>query len=108
MRKWDCTQSNADLASVRSNRIIGYVHVPLPDKPTLLDAVYLERYKELCYEGQRYFDLRRRSLPIVRDVSDIGGISTSQTLLSTDGHYLLPIPAQEVLANPNIGQNPGF
>lgn len=101
-------QSNADLASVRTNRITGYVHVALPDKPTLIAAIYTERYKELCYEGQRYFDLRRRSMPIVRDVSDIAGITTSQTLLPTDGHYLLPIPAQEILANPNIAQNPGF
>ena len=101
-------QSNADLASVRTNRITGYVHTALPDKPTLIDAIYTERYKELCYEGQRYFDLRRRSMPIVRDVSDIGGIISSQTLLPTDAHYLLPIPAQEILANPNIVQNPGF
>jgi hypothetical protein len=102
------TQSNADLASVRTNRITGYVHTALPDEPTLIDAIYTERYKELCYEGQRYFDLRRRSMPIVRDVSDIAGISSSQTLLPTDGHYLLPIPAQEVQANPNITQNPGY
>ena len=101
-------QSNADLASVRTNRITGYVHAALPDKPTLIAAIYTERYKELCYEGQRYFDLRRRSMPITRDISDIGGITSSQTLLSTDGHYLLPIPAQEILANPNIIQNPGF
>jgi len=101
-------QSNADLASVRTNRITGYVHAALPDKATLIDAIYTERYKELCYEGQRYFDLRRRSLPVVRDVADIAGIATSQTLLPTDGHYLLPIPAQEILANPNIAQNPGF
>jgi starch-binding outer membrane protein, SusD/RagB family len=100
--------ANADLELLRINRITGYVHVPLPDKPSLIDAILLERYKELCYEGQRYFDLRRRSLPINRDVSDIGGIATSQLLPISDLHYILPIPNQEKLANPNIVQNPGY
>jgi hypothetical protein len=101
-------EANADLALLRTNRITGYVHVPIADKATLIDAILLERYKELCYEGQRYFDLRRRSLPITRDVSDIGGIATSQILPITDFHYILPIPNQEKLANPNIQQNPGY
>ncbi|MFN0082133.1 MAG: RagB/SusD family nutrient uptake outer membrane protein [Ferruginibacter sp.] len=102
------TASNADLSLLRSNRITGYVHVPLATKTELIDAIILERYRELCYEGQRYFDLKRRSLPIVRDVSDIGGIASSQTLPVSDFHYILPIPFQEVQANPNIGQNVGY
>lgn len=100
--------SNADLSLLRTNRITGYVHVPIAAKAALVDEILLERYKELCYEGQRYFDLRRRSLPIVRDVSDIGGIPTSQTLPVTDFHYILPIPNQERQANPNIVQNTGY
>ena len=102
------TASNADLSLLRSNRITGYIHVPLASKAELIDAILLERYKELCYEGQRYSDLRRRSLPIVRDISDIGGITSSQTLPTTDFHYILPIPFQEVQANPTIGQNVGY
>ncbi len=100
--------ANADLNTIRVNRITGYVHVPIALKADIIDAIYLERYKELCFEGQRYFDLRRRSLPIVRDVSDIGGIPTSQTLPPTDFHYILPIPNQERQANPNIEQNTGY
>ena len=100
--------SNADLSLLRTNRITGYVHVPIATKAALIDEILLERYKELCYEGQRYFDLKRRSLPIVRDVSDIGGIPTSQTLPPTDFHYILPIPNQERQANPNIVQNTGY
>ena len=100
--------SNADLSLLRTNRIAGYIHVPIGTKTALIDEILLERYKELCYEGQRYFDLKRRSLPIVRDVSDIGGIPTSQTLPATDFHYILPIPNQERQANPNIVQNTGY
>lgn len=100
--------SDADLSLLRTNRITGYVHTAIANKAALIDAIMLERYKELCYEGQRYFDLRRRSLPITRDVSDIGGIASSQTLPISDYHYILPIPFQELQANPNVGQNVGY
>jgi starch-binding outer membrane protein, SusD/RagB family len=100
--------SDADLSLLRTNRITGYIHTAINNKTALIDAIMLERYKELCYEGQRYFDLRRRSLPIIRDVSDIGGITSSQTLPISDYHYILPIPFQELQANPNIGQNVGY
>lgn len=102
------TESNADLALLRTNRIPGYVHIAIATKAALIDAIYLERYKELCYEGQRYYDLKRRSIPITRDVSDIGGVPTSQMLPVSDLHYLLPIPNAEILANNNIKQNAGF
>ena len=67
-----------------------------------------ERYKELCYEGHRYFDLRRRSLPIARDLSDVANNTAIQTLNASSPKYLLPVPQQEVFANPNCQQNPGY
>lgn len=100
--------ANADLSLLRTNRIAAYVHTNITSIAAMVTAILQERYKELCYEGQRYFDLRRRSLPIVRDASDIGGITTSQTLPPTDNKYILPIPQQEKLANPNIEQNIGY
>lgn len=102
------TPANSDLSSLRSNRITGYTHVAIADKATLITAILQERYKELCYEGQRYFDLKRRSLPIVRDIADVANNIAIQTLTPTDSKYLLPIPQQEKFANPNIQQNPGY
>jgi starch-binding outer membrane protein, SusD/RagB family len=102
------TPANNDLSAIRTARIPGYVHVAINDKALLLAAIMEERYKELCYEGHRYFDLRRRSLPINRDLADAGGNTASQNLLTTDSKYLLPIPQQEIFANPNCGQNPGY
>ncbi len=93
---------------LRSNRITGYVHIPIATKAILIDEILLERYKELCYEGQRYFDLKRRRLPVNRDLSDIGGIASSQNLLPTDFRYILPIPNQELQANPSMIQNTGY
>jgi starch-binding outer membrane protein, SusD/RagB family len=100
--------ANTDLSNLRTNRITGYTHTNIPLQADLITEIYLERYKELCYEGQRYFDLRRRSLPINRDLSDIGGILTSQNLTPTEFRYILPIPIQELQANPSIVQNAGY
>ena len=102
------TLSNNDLSLLRTNRIAGYVHVAIANKQGLIDAILVERYKELPYEGNRYYDLKRRGLPIVRDVADAGGITTSVTLNPSDLNYILPIPQQEILANPNIVQNRGY
>jgi len=102
------TLSNNDLSLLRTARISAYTHTAISDKATLVTAILEERYKELCYEGQRYFDLRRKSLAINRDINDAGGLTAAQTLLPTNSKYILPIPQQETFANPNIGQNPGY
>ena len=102
------TLGNTDLSLLRTNRITGYVHVPIATKQGLIDEILLERYKELPYEGHRYYDLKRRGLAIVRDVTDAGGITTSVILNPSDLNYILPIPNQEILANPNIVQNKGY
>jgi hypothetical protein len=102
------TKANEDLASLRASRIANYSHTNIADKAVLIDQVLLERYRELACEGQRYHDLRRRGLPIQRDILDVAGNVAIQALLPTDPRYLLPIPQQEVFANPNVGQNPGY
>ena len=102
------TPANTDLSSLRTARITGYTHTAITDKAALTDAIINERYKELCYEGQRYFDLKRRSLPIVRDLADVSGNTAIQTLPPTNPKYILPIPQQERFANPNARQNLGY
>lgn len=102
------TQANNDLSALRTARITGYKHTAITDKAALIDAVLLERYKELCYEGQRYFDLKRRSLPIARDLADVAGMTAVQTMQPSNPKYILPIPQQEKFANPNVQQNPGY
>jgi hypothetical protein len=100
--------ANTDLATLRTARITGYTHVALADKAGLIAAIITERYKELCFEGQRYYDLKRRRLPIERDLSDVAGNAAIQILQPTDAKYILPIPQQEFFANPNVGQNAGY
>ena len=102
------TAANADLAALRAARITGYAHTAIADKAAMISALLTERYKELCYEGQRYYDLKRRTLPIVRDLADVAGRAEIQTLQPSSPKYILPIPQQELFANPNYGQNPGY
>ena len=102
------TEANADLAQLRAARITAYAHTDIPVKEDLITAIIQERYKELCFEGQRYYDLRRRGLPIARDLSDVVNNTVIQNLPASNVKFLLPIPQQEVLANPNMQQNPGY
>jgi starch-binding outer membrane protein, SusD/RagB family len=98
----------ADLDALRAQRIAGYTPQNFADKETLINEILLERYRELAFEGHRYFDLKRRNLPIERLLADVQNNNALRTLAATDPRYLLPIPQQEIFANPNIQQNPGY
>jgi len=73
-----------------------------------LDFILDERGRELLYEGQRRTDLIRFG----RFVSGNylwawkGGIVGGRALL--EGRDLYPIPANQIAANPNMMQNPGY
>jgi hypothetical protein len=66
-----------------------------------------ERFKELPFEGHRFWDLKRRNLPVSRDAAD-APTATGTTLPAGNFRFLLPIPNSEVQANPKIQQNPGY
>jgi len=96
----------ADLNAVRAARITGYTNVTFPDAASLIDAVLTERFKELCFEGFRFFDLKRNNLPVQRLASDAS--AAWQTLPIDSYRWVLPIPQTETLANPNMQQNQGY
>jgi len=70
----------------------------------LLDAIFLERRLELCFEGQRLWDLMRRKQDIVRTECT----SSICYIPYADDTNILPIPQDETDVNPNIEQNPGY
>lgn len=98
----------ADLNALRSARINGYVNQTFTDKAALIDSVMTGRFRELAFEGHRFFDLRRRNLPVQRLPEDAVNASGAVTLLPTRAQYALPIPANEVLINKNTVQNPNY
>lgn len=92
-----------DLNTLRAARIAGFV--PGVETGTaLLNAIELERRKELISEGHRWFDLKRTTKTINRT-----SCAVFCTLTATNRAWTWPIPIGEINANPNIlPQNPGY
>ena len=101
-------EARADLNALRSARINGFT--PGTESGTaLLNAILLERRKELAYEGDRFFDLKRlNKTAINRCPSTIDSPSTICSLSSTSRAWAWPIPFDETNVNPNMVQNPGY
>lgn len=100
-------QAADDVNRIRAARISGYVNVAFASKDEAVTAVLNERFKELCYEGFRFFDLKRRGLAVNRAASDVASPNW-QNLPANDYHFALPIPQDEIFANPNAVQNPNY
>jgi hypothetical protein len=74
-------------------------YVGLTAQP-LLDAIILQRRLELAFEGDRWFDLKRRGGDVMK---------TTGNVLFTDFRILAPLPVREIQAHGNILiQNPGY
>lgn len=102
----DLALGAADLNALRSQRIPGYVNETFATAGDLVTAVLDERFKELAFEGFRFWDLKRSGLPVQRNASDAN--PAWQTLAPDNNRFILPIPRSELLLNPNITQNDGY
>jgi hypothetical protein len=69
----------------------------------LLTAIITERRKELAFEGDRFFDLNRLNMDILRTPEYPSG-----DIKAGDPRRQMPIPESEINANPNIKQNEGY
>ena len=100
--------ANADLNALGQARIAGYSPVNLTNKTDLLNAIALERFKELAFEGHRFFDLKRHKKNVERLDEDVVNASGAKTLTPAQAQYNLPLPNLEVQVNKNIKQNPNY
>lgn len=97
----------------------------MPDVTETGDAFWAkyqnERFVELCFEGHRFWDVRRwKEGPkffssITRAIITINAegkvdYTGRQTVNRqwNDRNYLFPIPQTEIMKNPNLTQNPGW
>jgi hypothetical protein len=94
----------------------------LPDETStnLTDKIRHERRIELCFEGQRFFDIRRWGIAEIGSQNALGinikksGSAFTYNLITTETRiwdsklYYMPIPRSENQNNPNIVQNPGY
>lgn len=100
----DFTVANADLNLIRRRGDATASTLNITVKADLLDAILLERRKELAFEGNFLFDLLRKKKDVVRiDVS-----AANKNFTTNDFRLIMPLPANTVNANRNMIQNPGY
>ena len=90
------------LNALMANRDPGFTYTS--SGPALLNAIVLERRKELAFEGDRLYDMNRLQLAINR-IANPGAIPLDPDHLSIpfpDYRRIAPIPQAEINANPNI------
>lgn len=73
----------------------------------LLERIREERRSELCFEGHRWFDLRRYGMPqFSRDWKKKKAVVKRYTLNQNDPSYTMPIAPSILEKNPYLEQNP--
>ena len=80
--------------------------VTITDQEEMIAFVKSERRKELCFEGHRWFDLRRWGMPeIVHVWHESESKSTVYRLKEKDLMYTVPIPDEALKSNGELVQN---
>lgn len=83
------------------------------NQATFQEAVWRERWHELCYENILWFDMVRLR-KVYNETTNgfdnfVGHINLSSNQALQEKHLLFPLPAPEMTDNPNLTpQNPGY
>ena len=105
--KPDIEGALSDLNELRRHRIANYSDISIASVDELLEEIREERRKELCFEGHRWFDLRRYGMPsISHDFRlRLAAPLLRYTLEEQDPLYTLPIPRNVLENNVEMEQN---
>lgn len=71
----------------------------------LAEIVFLERRKELCFEGHLFFDITRNHKSVTRND---GCLSLSCNMTYPSLKFVLPIPRANLNLNPNLEKNESY
>lgn len=92
--------------TLREKRFTPNTYVELTNVNDLKTLIYEERRRELCFEGHRWFDLRRQGMPsFSREWKELGIGTETITLREKSPYYVLPIDQNIIDKNPSIVQN---
>lgn len=97
----DNDQARADINVIRARAKASL----LTDNTNIADALFLERRKELCFEGHLFFDIARNKKDVSRND---GCISLICSVTYPSPKYILPIPRRNLLLNTNLKQNESY
>lgn len=97
----------ADLNELRRYRITGYEDVSKENVINLLEEIRLERRLELCYDEQRWFDLRRYGMPSIshKYKAKKNDSWLTFTLKEKDPLYTIPFSSTMIMNNNRLEQN---
>ena len=101
-------EATAALNTLLENRFDpeDFEEVEFDSNAELVQFVREERRRELCYEGHRWFDLRRWGMPAITHTwHDSESQSSNYTLLEGDLLYTIPIPDEAIQSNASLVQN---
>ena len=101
-------EATAALNTLLENRFDpeDFEEVEFDSNAELVQFVRDERRRELCYEGHRWFDLRRWGMPAITHTwHDSESQSSNYTLLEGDLLYTIPIPDEAIQSNASLVQN---
>jgi len=75
------------------------------EEDDIMEELFVERRKELCFEGHLLFDIARFRKNVVRDE---GCAAKLCNLTYPSNFFVLPIPERNVELNSNLNQNEGY
>ena len=107
-RVGDLNAVDDDLNAIEQNRILGYTPLPnYTDRATALEAVKIERRKELVGKGVRLFDLKRYNAFDNANISLTRIIDgTTHTLEANSNRWIVPIARSVLAQDPSLEQSP--
>lgn len=110
--------AKAAVKAVRDRASASDITTVVTGKEELLSIIKDERFRELCFEGLRKYDLIRwgEFIPVMKNlavqINNTAPAAVKYTALAannvTDKHLLLPVPIDELSLNKAMKQNPGW
>lgn len=94
----DVVQARSDLNTIRQRADASATTIS-PSGQALIDAIMVEKRKELAFEGHTYYDFIRKGKGITR--TDFNGVDNKDVPFPSD-KLILPFPKSAVEHNPNL------